>query len=275
MEDNLSLLERLMEVRRQVRLQQPLIHMIPNQVTAALCADGLAALGARPFMAVAPEEMEEASAQSAVSVVNLGQPTAEKFRAAEILLASAAQSGKRIVLDPVGCGASAFRLNQTQKLLSIPWKGVLKGNRGEIFSLQSGSLTQQGIDSIGEYALSSAAPAGRLLAVTGKTDRILSAHREITLTHSPLHHHLVGMGCLLGAITGAFCAVEPELETAVLAAFCFFAWAQQKADAADGYGAFKSRLLDAFSGDEDEEFRAFLSSLEKELTYESLSISDY
>ena len=39
------------EVFQVIRREKFLIHMIPNTVSAAFCADGLAALGARPLMA--------------------------------------------------------------------------------------------------------------------------------------------------------------------------------------------------------------------------------
>ena len=70
--------KQIVQVFQKIKEQKPLIHMIPNAVSAALCADGLSALGARPLMAVAVEEMAEITQQADVSVVNLGQLTHEK-----------------------------------------------------------------------------------------------------------------------------------------------------------------------------------------------------
>lgn len=47
------------EAFSMVQDQAPLVHMIANYVTASFCADAMAAMGARPLMAQAPEEMEE------------------------------------------------------------------------------------------------------------------------------------------------------------------------------------------------------------------------
>ena len=47
------------EAFSMVKDQAPLVHMIANYVTASFCADAMAAMGARPLMAQAPEEMEE------------------------------------------------------------------------------------------------------------------------------------------------------------------------------------------------------------------------
>ena len=49
--------------------------MIANYVTASFCADVMAAMGARPLMAQAPEEMEEITGSADGLAVNLGQPS--------------------------------------------------------------------------------------------------------------------------------------------------------------------------------------------------------
>ena len=67
------------EAFSMVKDQAPLVHMIANYVTASFCADAMAAMGARPLMAQAPEEMEEitgsADGLAAVSYTHLTLPT--------------------------------------------------------------------------------------------------------------------------------------------------------------------------------------------------------
>ena len=82
------------QVFRDIRERKPLVHMLPNTVSAALCADGLSALGARPLMAVDVRELREITEQSDASVVNLGQLNQEKTEAAGQLLRCAAEFGK-------------------------------------------------------------------------------------------------------------------------------------------------------------------------------------
>ena len=91
----------------EVRRRRPLIHCVSNIVTANDCANLALAVGASPMMAQAPEEMEAISAVSDVTVLNTGTPDAEKFRACRICAASARHP---VVLDPVGVGASPWRL---------------------------------------------------------------------------------------------------------------------------------------------------------------------
>ena len=49
---------------RLLRERRPLVHMIPNGVSAALCADAMAAAGARPVMAGSAAETAEITAHA-------------------------------------------------------------------------------------------------------------------------------------------------------------------------------------------------------------------
>ena len=97
------------EAFSMVKDQAPLVHMIANYVTASFCADVMAAMGARPLMAQAPEEMEEITGSADGLAVNLGQPSEEKYLACERALQTAGNLGLPAVLDPVGAGASGYR----------------------------------------------------------------------------------------------------------------------------------------------------------------------
>ena len=62
------------EAFSMVKDQAPLVHMIANYVTASFCADAMAAIGARPLMAQAPEEgctCESLAAQAGLSSVTV------------------------------------------------------------------------------------------------------------------------------------------------------------------------------------------------------------
>ena len=81
------------EAFSMVKDQAPLVHMIANYVTASFCADVMAAMGARPLMAQAPEEMEEITGSADGLAVNLGQPSEEKYLACERALQTAGNLG--------------------------------------------------------------------------------------------------------------------------------------------------------------------------------------
>ncbi len=247
--------KQIVQVFQKIKEQKPLIHMIPNAVSAALCADGLSALGARPLMAVAVEEMAEITQQADVSVVNLGQLTHEKSAAAEQVLRCTAEYRKPVVLDPVGCGASCFRLQTVQRLLELPWQGIVKGNRSELYSIQQNQLTREGIDSIVKRELSLQIPKGRVYYVTGQEDFILRNGREQALLRpceirEKNRYNIVGSGCLAGAITGACCSTaagqeqEEALQLGAAAASFAMAFVLEQAERARGYGSAKTALLD-------------------------------
>lgn len=261
--------EQIAQVFREIKEQKPLIHMLPNTVSAALCADGLSALGARPLMAVDDREMQEIAEQSDASVVNLGQPSQEKMKAAEQLLKYAAGFGKPLVLDPVGCGASHFRLHEVQKLLSLPWKGIVKGNRSELYSIQQNQLTREGIDAIERRELSLKVPKGRLYFVTGQTDCMIWDGRKQELLRpceirKKNRYNIVGSGCLAGAVAGACCSAavrqnqEQAYALAVWAASLGMAYALEQAGRASGYGSAKTVLLDGLSHLAEPHFKEWL-----------------
>ena len=251
---------------REIQGSKPLVHMLPNAVSAALCADGLAALGARPLMAVSALEMEEITQQADASVINLGQPDTGKLEAASRAVKAAARLNKPLVLDPVGCGASKFRLQSVQALLALPWQGIIKGNRSEIYSIQQGKVTWEGIDAVAEHELSGQIPPGRVFLVTGAEDVVLWDKKSLRLSHGrgrvpaeANRYNIVGSGCLLGAVAGACYSVvskrscfsgmdrQSQGTAAAVAASLGMAFALEKAALAQGYGTAKTALLDALS----------------------------
>lgn len=281
---------------QEIKKSRLLVHMIPNAVSAALCADGLAALGARPLMAVEAREMPEITQQAAACVINLGQPYDRKLEAAGIVLREAAKHRKPLVLDPVGCGASQFRLQSVQKLLSLPWQGIVKGNRSEIYSIQQGFVTGEGVDAVAEHELCGQIPADRVYLATGVADTVLWRDERLQLSYGRKisryniegnslqqemsRYNIVGSGCLLGAVAGAcYGIVSRKAEhtaaglqeeqygrrdmiklgvTAAVAASLGMAFSLEKAAQASGYGRAKGKLLDALCQLDGQEFRGWL-----------------
>lgn len=256
--------EEILEIFQRIRQKRPLIHMIPNAVSASLCADGLSALGASPLMAVAPQEMAEIVAQSDGIVVNLGQLTQEKHTAARLALETAGKVNKPVVLDPVGCGASTFRLETVQELLEVQWTGIIKGNQSEVYSMQQGILTREGIDARVERQLSTPLCEERIFLVSGEVDQILWKDNSQKLwKKKPRKYNIVGTGCLLGAMAGACHSIEKEPKRAAMAAALGMMYAIEKADSAQGYGQAKEFLLNALEQLDKEAFSDWMKGKEE------------
>lgn len=249
------------QIPKRIRERKPLVHMIPNAVTVALCTDGLSALGARPLMAKAPQEMEEIVSYADAIVINMGQLDSEKQEAVVLALDAAARRGVPVVWDPVGAGASRYRKNTYLELLKKRWTGIVKGNRSEIATLQSELLPHHGIDSIGEVVVQYRADDERVWAVSGAEDIVFDAKQKWKFSHiGGKKLRLTGTGCLTGAVMGACYAVEKNPVTAAMAAFAIMAYAEKEAGKYNGYGSQKTALLDTLTEIDGEGLSAFIAN---------------
>ena len=166
-----------------MRAKRPLVHCISNIVTANDCANILYAAGASPMMAEAREEMAEISALADAAVLNLGTPSRAKYAAARICLEESNRLGKPVVLDPVGVGASSWRLENAARLLAAGSPDILRVNLAEAEALLGLRRAEQGVDSPGDDSARAAAPGrGRLagslgcaVLLTGETDIVATA----------------------------------------------------------------------------------------------------
>ncbi len=246
-------IDRLTSVLEQVRLKQPVVHAITNTVTAGDVADVLRAMGARPIMAVAVEEVEEIVSRADALVLNLGTPTPERVKAMVLAGHRANSLGKLVVFDPVGVTASRFRFESAQRLLAELRLTVIKGNCAEIGRLAGMEGELRGLDAIaGPTDLLAAANAlslhrGAVVAVSGERDLIVGNGQAFAVTNGhSLMGRVTGTGCMLAAAIAACTAVEPDAMVATVAAVASFGLAGERAGHQGvGPGGFKSALLDS------------------------------
>ncbi len=148
MDKNIKLnLDLIKDEVQKIRDLKPRIHMIPNIVTATLCADALSAVGARPIMAMYAEELEDVIQQADGFVANLGQPDEDKIKSVHRGIIAANERGIPIVVDPVGCCATEFRKRFVKDILRYDFTGIIKGNYAEISSILNGESIKTGVDS--------------------------------------------------------------------------------------------------------------------------------
>ena len=240
----------------EVRRRRPLIHCVSNIVTANDCANLALAVGASPMMAQAPEEMEAISSISDATVLNTGTPDAEKFRACRIC-ASAARHP--VVLDPVGVGASPWRLGQVRALLEDLTPAILRVNLGEAQALLGDDGREQGVDSPlpasreerRDFAMALARRRRTAVLLTGPEDLITDGERVWCVTGGSNQMALVtGTGCMLSVLCGVFAAVEPDAAAAAVLASAFWKACARRAEVlagGRGSGSFRTALLDAAS----------------------------
>jgi len=256
--------EEIAHILALVRGRKPVVHAITNWVTAGDVAGGLTALGARPVLAVAEEEVREIVARADALMLNLGTPTPDRVEAMLAAGRQANTSGKPVVFDPVGAGVSPFRREASGRILSEVRCSVIKGNRAEIGSLAGMGGELRGIEAVaGPEDLQKAATGlseqtGAVIAVSGQHDVVVRGERIVTVENGhPLLGRVTGSGCMLAAVIAAFLAVHEDALMATVAGTAFFGlageWAGQRSE---GPGSFKAALMDALFALSPEDLRA-------------------
>lgn len=237
----------------EVKFRKPRVHMIPNQVTTAFCADMIAVTGARPIMALGPEDVADITAQADSLVINLGQLNEEKIKAVTISLDIARVKNMPIVVDPVGIGASAYRLKHGIELIEKDWKGIVKCNASEYDAIVHKKLTYTGVDAEKivdrkqEVYSNKSKYIDKCFYITGKKDRLLAKKQLVYSEHQDTRLPvIVGSGCALGALIGTYysCAKD-EMEAMILASVVMTIGAMKAEAKAVGYMDFKHYLIDA------------------------------
>lgn len=245
-------IDRLTKILSTVRQKQPVVHAISNWVTANDVAAALHAVGARPIMASAPEEVKEIASGANALVLNLGTPSPLGIESMLQAGHQAVTLGRPVIFDPVGIGASPFRMNASKRILFELRLTVIKGNRAEIGFLSGRGGKLAGIDAVtGPEDLLKAADhlsrtSGAVVAVSGPQDLIVFSGQKVIVENGhPMMARVTGLGCILTAVIGAFAAVEGDPMVATVGAVAFFGLAgEQAALQAKGPGTFKTTLLD-------------------------------
>ena len=247
---------------------RPLIHCVSNIVTANDCATLALAVGASPMMAQAPEEMAEITAVSAASVLNTGTPSAEKFQSCLICCTEAEKRGTPVVLDPVGVGASAWRLRWAGELLAASAPAILRVNLGEAQALLRLGSREHSVDNLAAADASERLALARALARRYRTAVLLSGPEDISSDGTAAFRvtggsgrmaQVTGAGCMLSVLCGAFAAVEPDALSAAVLASAFWKVCSHRAEqsaAGMGTASFRTALLDAASLLTPEDFAA-------------------
>jgi hydroxyethylthiazole kinase len=239
---------------RLIRERKPLVHQITNYVVMNETANATLALGALPVMAHAAEEVEEMAGLASALVLNIGTLSPSWVEAMLLAGAAASARGIPVVLDPVGAGATRYRTESAQRILSVVGATVLRGNPGEVATLVGAQAEVRGVESISaaldsaELARAAARTLGVVASVTGAVDHVSDGERVLAVANGhPLLAAVTGTGCMSSAITGCFLAAKPDdpLAAAAEALAAFGLAAEDAAAGADGPGSFHARLYDA------------------------------
>lgn len=198
-----------------LRKKKPLAHLLVHDMVKAVSANSTLVLGASPFCADNPDEVEEMTGKSDLVYGNLGSNTRDRLKSIKVAAADAMKRGVPFILDVSGAAASAYRRAYVQDLAKEGKITILKGNASEIIALYKDENTARGVDS--EVESKEAIEAGIRLAgeiaeivcITGKTDYITDGKRVTVLKGGSFEMPKVtGTGCIGSLLTGLFSTVE-------------------------------------------------------------------
>lgn len=240
-----------------VRECSPLVHSITNLVVINFNANVLLAAGASPVMAHAHEEVADMVGIAQALVLNIGTLDWYWIESMRLALLAASARGIPVVLDPVGAGATRYRNESIELLLSTASPTVVRGNGSEIMSVAGAAVKTRGVDSSagGHDALGAAKVLAQriqgVVCVSGETDHVLDVNRRwarLSNGHEWMTR-ITGVGCSATALVGAFCAVQPDAWRATVAAMALLGVAGEIAAEkvmarGQGVGSMQSVLLD-------------------------------
>lgn len=235
-----------------VRRHHPLVQCLTNTVVAGFTANVLLAVGAAPAMVDNTEESAEFAAMAGAVLVNLGALTPEGMSAMRAAVAAANRAGTPWVLDPVAVGVLGLRTRFAATLLAAR-PAVIRGNPSEVMSLAGvRGAAGRGVDSTSTpeqavvAAVELARRTGATVAVSGPIDYVTDGSSTLFgRTGHEIMTRVTGVGCSLGALVAACCAVESSPLVAASAATTILTVAAERAEArSQGPGSFAVALLD-------------------------------
>ncbi len=247
----------LRDALRRIRENRPLVHCVSNIVAANDCANLLLAIGASPMMAQAAEEMADIAAISSACVLNTGTPDAGRFELCAVRGGIANELHQPCVLDPVGAGASRWRLAGIRSMLLRFTPTILRVNLSEAQALLGEASNERGVDSgasaseawRADIARALARKLGSTVLLSGSADFISDDEQTRRVAGgSDRISQITGSGCMLSALCGAFAAVEPNPLEAAAQAASFWKRCAERAEAeasGRGPGSFRAALIDA------------------------------
>ncbi|MFV0288729.1 MAG: hydroxyethylthiazole kinase [Mycoplasmatales bacterium] len=200
----------------KVQAKSPLVINITNKVTILDIANILTTIGASPIMTNDKREVKElltiAKAVGGALVINIGTLDEKQIELMKEAVKVANELEVKVILDPVGAGASKLRTNTALDLLTNYKIDIIRGNFSEINSLIGNEGQTKGVDSItgtnSEIAKICANKYQVTVLISGKVDFFSNGKivEEISGGSAYLPK-ISGTGCMLSSIIGAYAAV--------------------------------------------------------------------
>ena len=248
----------------KVRKTTPLVHNITNYVTVNDVANVLLACGGSPIMSDEPDDVVDITSICGGLNINIGTLNKSSIEAMFLAGKRANELDHKVLLDPVGAGASKLRTDTAVKLMDEVHFTVIRGNISEIKTLAQGSgttkgvdadvadaVTEESLDSAVKFAKDFAKKSGSIVAITGAIDLVADADRCFVIRNGrPEMGRITGTGCQLSGMMTAFLVANPDnLLEGAAAAVCTMGLAGEigweNMQDGDGNSTYRNRIIDA------------------------------
>jgi len=211
-------------------INHPIVHCITNYVAMEFTANALLAIGARPLMSTARQEMEDIAHVADALLINIGTLDDNLIESAIVAGQAMASQGKPVVLDPVGVQVSEYRMQAVVRIIEMCNPCIIKGNKAEMAALASVLAKYKGV-----------------AVTTGEVDEIVQGeHKERVKGGSVRMTQVTAMGCVAGALMAAL-ASEKEPFAAAVEGSRRMKKAGEEAETDKGLGSYRVRFIDSLS----------------------------
>lgn len=254
----------LEECLKNVRNTTPLVHNITNYVTVNDVANVLLACGGSPIMADDPKDVEDITSICGGLNINIGTLQQNTVQSMFLAGKKANELGHRVLLDPVGAGASKFRTDTALDLMREVKFDVIRGNISEIKTLANGTGSTRGVDAdvadkVTEENLNASISFAKqaakmnhcIVAITGAIDLVADADKCYVIRNGrPEMGLITGTGCQLSGMMTAYLVANPDnLLEAAAASVCVMGLAGEIGWSnmlpTDGNSTYCNRIIDA------------------------------
>lgn len=194
----------------------PNVHCLTNVVTMQDVANMLLAAGGSAIMAQDIKEVDEITQITSATLLNMGVPSDEKIAAYIAAGKTANRLGHPVVFDPVGVGASKYRKNCANEILTNVTPDIIRCNQEEakiLLGLNS-EIVSNGVESSIKLTESEQEKTAIALAnkfdtiafISGRLDMISDGNIVLKIDGGDSRMRRVsGTGCMLSALC-ALCA---------------------------------------------------------------------
>ena len=205
--------------------QKRIIHCLTNPISINDMANVILSLNASPFMADNPMESKEITSGSSSLLINIGNISVDRSKSMKESIEMANEISIPVILDAVGVGASKYRNDFVNELLSRGRVSLIKGNYSEIESINKNKINSKSVDSrakdLSEAIINSENVARRyscMVLSTGEIDVITDGENSYILSNGVERlAKVTGTGCIVGAICAVFLSVRVDLRSVILA----------------------------------------------------------